>query len=305
MRAASVWMNAALCAALVFALSIAGAQAAHHGHKVPSYITAAVDDPGRPEADKMRDALRKPAEVLAFSGVKPGDKVAEIWPGGGYYTRMLSKVVGPSGHVYMVVPTPASLGRPMGGMGQMGGPGRGGPGNGGPGNGGPGMAGKGMGGPGGGRPPMRRPDMMAMANAIAQNPEYSNVSVVQMEAGPAFRLPEQVDLIWTTDNYHDLHNIPNGDISIFDKRVFDSLKDGGIYFVEDHAAAAGAGTSQTRTLHRIDPAAVKMEAEAVGFEFVGESRVLHSFKDTHKTPIFDKTIRGHTDRFIFKFRKPQ
>ncbi|MGH8220339.1 MAG: class I SAM-dependent methyltransferase [Steroidobacteraceae bacterium] len=285
MRAASVWMNAALSAALVFALSTAGAQAARHTHGMPSDITAAVKDSGRPETDTKRDVNRKPAEALAFAGVKPGDKVAELIPAAGYYTRMLSKIVGPSGHVYMLVP-PTPKGPPAN-MRRPGGPG-----------------GPGAGAPGARRPPMmRRPSMMAMANAIAQNPEYSNVSVVQMEEGPAFRLPEQIDLFWTTENYHDLHNMPNADLSIFNKRVFESLKNGGTYFIEDHAAAAGAGTSETRTLHRIDPAAVKTEVTAAGFEFVGQSRALHNPKDNHKEIVF--RMADKTDRFMFKFRKPQ
>ncbi|HXS27374.1 MAG TPA: hypothetical protein VN730_06905 [Steroidobacteraceae bacterium] len=280
MRAASVWMSAAFSAALVFVLSTAGAEAARH---MPSYITAAVKDSGRPEADKKRDVNRKPAEALEFSGVKPGDKVAELIPAAGYYTRMLSKIVGPSGHVYMLVPPPPK--GPPPGMAR------------------PGAGRPGAGPPGAGRPPMRRPSMTAMANAIAQNPEYSNVSVVQMEEGPAFRLPDQIDLFWTTENYHDLHNMPDADLSIFNKRVFDSLKNGGIYFIEDHAAAAGTGASDTRTLHRIDPAAVKMEVEAAGFEFVGQSRALHNPKDNHKEIVFK--MADKTDRFMYKFRKPQ
>ena len=64
----------------------------------------AVADAARPEADKARDAARKPAEIVAFAGLKPGDVVAEFLPGGGYYTRVISKTVGPSGHVYVLIP---------------------------------------------------------------------------------------------------------------------------------------------------------------------------------------------------------
>ena len=67
-------------------------------------IKAAVGDPGRPAVDTARDADRKPAESIAFSGMKPGDKVADFLPGGGYYTRIFAKVVGPKGHVYAVLP---------------------------------------------------------------------------------------------------------------------------------------------------------------------------------------------------------
>ncbi len=261
MRAASVWMTAALAAVLAFAASTVRVQAAP---KIPSYIAAAVADSGRPAADKQRDALRKPAETLAFAGVKPGDKVAELIPAAGYFTRMLSKVVGSSGHVYMLTPPP----------------------------------------PKSPRPGMR--DMTAMANAIAQNPEYSNVSGVSLaQPGPGFGLPEPVDLFWTTQNYHDLHNFPGTDIAAFNKRVFEALKPGGIYFIVDHAAAPGTGASETRTLHRIDPEQVKKEVEAAGFEFVGESSVLRNPQDPHTKIVFDPSIRGHTDQFMFKFRKPR
>src|SRR5882757_91365 len=72
--------------------------------KIPSYIAAAVADPGRPAEDKERDANRKPAETVLFAGVKPGSTVVELVPGHGYFTRILRKVVGPKGHVYAVSP---------------------------------------------------------------------------------------------------------------------------------------------------------------------------------------------------------
>jgi predicted methyltransferase len=72
--------------------------------KIPAYITAAVADSGRPAEDKERDANRKPAETVAFAGVKPGSTVVELFPGKGYFTRIFSKVVGPKGKVYAVSP---------------------------------------------------------------------------------------------------------------------------------------------------------------------------------------------------------
>src|ERR1700758_3862496 len=67
---------------------------------VPANITGAIADTNRPQTDKDLDARRKPAEMLAFAGVKPGDKVLEFVPGRGYVTRLLAKAVGPAGHVY-------------------------------------------------------------------------------------------------------------------------------------------------------------------------------------------------------------
>ena len=68
--------------------------------KLADVIAATVADPARPAEGRAADPLRKPAETLAFSGVKPGMTVGEFYPGGGYFTRMISGVVGPTGHVY-------------------------------------------------------------------------------------------------------------------------------------------------------------------------------------------------------------
>src|SRR6202045_4831391 len=73
---------------------------------IPGNIAAAGADGSRPEADKARDVDRKPAETLAFTGVKPGMQIAELLPGGGYFTRLFSKAVGSSGHVYALAPAP-------------------------------------------------------------------------------------------------------------------------------------------------------------------------------------------------------
>jgi predicted methyltransferase len=72
---------------------------------VPANITAALADKARPAADTARDAARKPGELLAYAGVKPGDKVADFIMGGGYFTRILAAAVGPSGHVYAYQPS--------------------------------------------------------------------------------------------------------------------------------------------------------------------------------------------------------
>lgn len=87
--------------ALGLALGLAGAALA----KAPSAaIGKAVADSRRPAADTARDAARHPAELIAFAGLKPGDKVADLMPGGGYFTRIFSPAVGAKGHVYAVFP---------------------------------------------------------------------------------------------------------------------------------------------------------------------------------------------------------
>jgi predicted methyltransferase len=91
---------------------------------------------------------------------------------------------------------------------------------------------------------------------------------------------------------------------VFNQMVFEALKPGGIYLILDHAAAPGSGTSQTATLHRIDPKSVKQEVLAAGFVFVGSSDLLRRTSDPHTAKVFDPSIRGKTDQFILKFRKP-
>ena len=86
---------------LAAALGLAAGAAAA---AVSPAIQAALDDPSRPAAEKARDVDRKSGEVVALTGVKPGDNVADVFPGGGYYTRIFAKVVGPKGHVYGMVP---------------------------------------------------------------------------------------------------------------------------------------------------------------------------------------------------------
>jgi predicted methyltransferase len=227
----------------------------------PKVIEAAVADSTRPAADKDRDVNRKPADVVAFAGVKPGQKVAELVPGSGYFTRIFSGVVGAKGHVYAL--------------------------------------------PFGPRPnaPAGAPDMAAPVKAIAADPHYPNVTVVTLNP-QQFTVPEPVDIVWTSQNYHDLHNILGDGIVGFDKQVLAALKPGGLFIIEDHAAAAGSGTRDTPTLHRIDPEVVKKELADAGFVFVGETDVLKDPDDPHTANVHDASIRGKTDQFVFKFRRP-
>lgn len=90
-------MKKILLGAMVLAAALSGAAIAA---AIPDYVSQAVADTTRPQADTDRDALRLPAETIAFAGVRPGMKVAELFPGGGYFTRPLSDVAGPSGHIY-------------------------------------------------------------------------------------------------------------------------------------------------------------------------------------------------------------
>ena len=117
--------------------------------------------------------------------------------------------------------------------------------------------------------------------------------------------PQPVDLFWTVENYHDAANVAGETgLTAFNKGVLATLKPGGYYVIIDHAAAAGSGLRDTITLHRIDPAIVKKEVLAAGFQWVGESAVLANKDDDHTLKVFDPKVRGKTDQFVYKFRKP-
>ena len=135
--------------------------------------------------------------------------------------------------------------------------------------------------------------------------KYPNVSEIEQPAA-ALAAPEKVDVIFTAQNYHDYLDPFMGptDPAVLNKAAFAALKPGGIYLIVDHVADAGSGARDTNTLHRIDPAIVKSQVAQAGFAFVGESTLLANPADDHKLKVFDKAIRGHTDQFIYKFRKP-
>src|SRR5690349_6056785 len=86
-------------APLLFAFALA-APLSGATPNLSTLIARAVADPARPAGYRAADAFRKPAETLAFSGVRPGMTVGEFYPSGGYFTRMLSDIVGPTGHIY-------------------------------------------------------------------------------------------------------------------------------------------------------------------------------------------------------------
>jgi predicted methyltransferase len=236
-----------VCFALIGLCAVAAPAAAQGGY------AEAVADPGRPATDKARDIDRKPAETLAFAKVHAGENVIEILPGAGYFTRLLSKAVGPTGHVYA-----ATL-----------------------------------------------PQFGKYVAAIAADPAYANVTLVGLDPAALAAVPP-VGLIFTAQNYHDMHlTRAHLDVPAMDKVWFDRLAPGGYLVVIDHAALPGAPVTATAdAMHRIDPAFVRSEVIAAGFVFDGETDFLRNPADPHDKTVFDPSIRGHTDQFALRFEKP-
>jgi predicted methyltransferase len=234
----------------ILTLAIAGCAAPR---TAPALDAAALlADAERPEADRARDADRKPAEQIAFAQVRRGDRIAEISPGGGYFTRLLSKAVGSEGRVYAFGLRPAP----------------------------------------------------AVQEWAASHPNTSFTVVQPGTLNP----PEPVDIVWTTNNYHDFKNNKIGDSDLavaINRAAFQALKPGGIYYVADHEAGQGVGASATSTLHRVESGFVRREVEAAGFVFDGQGDTLRHPADDHRLRVQESGIRGKTDQFMLRFRKPR
>jgi predicted methyltransferase len=237
-------------AAGLFAAVLLASASAVFAQAVAPEIAAAVADAGRPAADKARDVNRKPAEIVAFAGVKPGMTILEINPGGGYYTRILAKAVGPNGRVIAFGPS-------------------------------------------------NRPGAAERLAPLAA--AYPNVTVMVADF-TSFTVPQPVDLVWTTENYHDFHNGPTANIPGLNKSVYSALKPGGIFFVEDHSAAPGGGVEAAAKLHRMDEALAKTELQAAGFRIDGESNLLRNPADDRVSQ--NGEVQGRTDRFALRLRRP-
>ncbi len=230
----------------------------------PSSIPAAVTAPGRPAEQIKLDASRKPAEVLAFSGLKRGMKVADIMAGAGYYTEIMARVVGPKGRVTAYEPVQFM---PTDGQGKA-----------------------------------------IWSSLIARRPNVAQTAYIfEAFAAPA----NSIDFTMLHLSYHDLYwestqyKIPRADPAAFVAALYKATKPGGIVAVIDHVGPGGDTRAVVEKLHRIDPAVVKADFVKAGFVLDGESDVLKVAADDHTKLVFDPGVRGNTDRFAFRFKKPK
>lgn len=226
----------------------------------PAALEAALADPGRTMHRERADGRRKPADLIAVAGVKPGDKLLDLIPGDGYWTRIFSKLVGPEGRVYAV--WPINYARTATGN-------------------------------------------VATLRGLAADKYYGNI-VTQVQPTTTLTAREPLDVVWTSQNYHDYPDefMGKADPSVLNNAVFEILKPGGTYIIIDHMAEAGSGMRDTARFHRIDSAIVRSQVEAAGFKYVGESKVLNNPADPLNVAVFDPSIRGRTSQFAYKFVKP-
>ena len=220
----------------------------------PAQYASAVADTLRPANEVERDALRKPVDMLAFAQVEPGDAIADIRPGAGYFTRLFARVVGDDGRVYAFVPNRT----------------------------------------------------MARENAPADLlvAAYPNVTRVNGDLD-TMTFDQPLDVVFMSQEYHDFHIPGFGvDVARMNASILAALKPGGLFVVIDHSGRAGTTNTEVQTLHRIDGEFLKAEVVAAGFVFDGESTVLANPADDRTVNVFEPVIRGKTDQFVYRFKKP-
>lgn len=216
----------------------------------------AVAHPDRPTADRDRDPDRRPAEILHFSGVKPGMAVADLMAGGGYYSEVLARVVGNQGRVYAQNNAIA----------------------------------------------LKRFADKAMAQRLRDD-RLPNVTRWDRELEDLGLPPESIDLAMMVLFYHDTYWMKL-DRPAMNQQILASLKPGGTFIVIDHHAEPDSGDRDVQSLHRVDADLVKQEILHAGFEWVESSDLLRHPEEDRTINVFKPAIRGKTDRFVFKFRKP-
>jgi predicted methyltransferase len=227
----------------------------------PDYA-ALLAQPDRLPADTARDASRKSLEVLAFSKIMPGQTVFEMEAGGGYFTDLLSRAVGPTGKVIMQGPKEFES------------------------------------------------FYKADIDAHVGNNRLPNVTVSQTMFDKLEAPDASVDVVTWFQGPHELYckkecgDLPMGEPTAVFAEISRILKPGGYFVIIDHAAAQGAPTTTGNDLHRIDPMRVKALATAANFALDEESGLLANAADDHTKGVFDDSIRGKTDQFLLRYRKP-
>ncbi|NKJ36589.1 class I SAM-dependent methyltransferase [Rhizobium sp. SG570] len=151
-------------------------------------------------------------------------------------------------------------------------------------------------------------DQVGNMRTLAKEPGRQNIQAVSADLVAMPEVTQPADVLWLHLFYHDLHTAliqkKGATAADFNRAVYKVLKPGGSYVIVDHAAAAGAGTSDAQSLHRIEPVSVRQEVDAAGFVLDAESTLLANSDDLHWIKVFDPSIKGKTDRFAYRFVKP-
>ena len=258
-------MGKLIFAAALAALIVTNGAWARPAHSRPPAsapdFAVAVAAPGRPADQVKLDAVRHPAEILAFEGLRRGDMVLDLFAGGGYYTEIMARAVGPMGGVLAWDPANFANDKTRAAFTEL-----------------------------KGRAP--------------------NTGIFVTPANALSLPPNAFDFVMIHLNYHDFYwesakyGFPRVDPQAILASVYQAVKPGGIVAVIDHVGPAGDTRALVDKLHRIDPAVIRADFDRAGFKLEAESNMLRNPADDHSKLVFDPSIRGVTDRVVYRFRKP-
>ena len=222
-----------------------------------------VDSSSRPIPDKRADKNRQPAKILRFFDIQPGQTVLDLFSGAGYYTELVSNLVGETGQV-------------------------------------------------------DAHNNQAYINFIGeqkllkryQDKRLKNVTQLHQEANQLSLCQQCYDRILMVLTFHDLYyeNLEQGWPKIaapaLMEKIRQSLKKDGLVGIVDHKAVNDSEISSAQTLHRISAQTIKTLMHQWGFKLVAESDALTNPLDSLTTPMWDKSIKGKTDRAVMLFGLP-
>ena len=264
-------LRATLAAATLCVVSscaiVTGAQAP--AALTDAQIAAIVNSPDRTPADRENDKRRKPEQMLAFIGLRPGMVALDVVAGGGYTTELLARGIGPTGRVFGQA-QPRDPNRPV---------------------------------PAGARPPGAGVLDREARLVAAKVPAAPIALALQRLVDPV--PPElaqgKLDLVTLMFNYHDLGFLGEGRAQM-NRALFAALKPGGIYVIADHSGRPGTGISESTTLHRIEEAFLRSEVEAAGFKLLDSGSFLRNPADPRDKETPEPPMPK--DEFVLKFVKP-
>jgi predicted methyltransferase len=238
-------------------------------------IAAIVASPDRAAADRVNDIRRKPADMLAFIGVRPGMVAMDVSAARGYTTELIARAVGPTGKVYGQNP-PRVEGRAPPAQPE-----------------------------GAAAPPAATapPPMPTLAERV-RNPAASNIVIVSRpfeDPAPPEAANGTLDLVTLMFNYHDFGHL-GVDRAKTNAAVFKALKPGGMYVIADHSGRSGTGISESGTLHRVEEAFLKQEVQAAGFRLTAEGNFMRNPNDPRDRNTPEPPMPK--DEFVLKFVKP-
>ncbi len=224
---------------------------------------SAVQHAGRSAADLDRDKLEHPADILRLSGIKPGMQVADVLAGGGYYSELLSYIVGPKGHVLLLNNT--AYDHWSNGDWE------------------------------------KRLAVKRLPNVEHRTVDLEHLDLPDHSLDALILVKVYHDLYWVDPKPNAIW--PKMDAGVVLDQLARVVKPGGILLIEDHSAKPGTGSADASSLHRIDESYTVKDFEKRGFKLVGKSDVLRRADDQRTLVSYTPPGLGKTDRFVLVFRK--